>query len=239
MGYFSMNNPISLSMRKIVESLAYLDVFCKLPHDILVQLTNQAVIRKLEKGEFLFHQGDVWPNVIYIDSGELDWTLLSINGNEFVLFSLGAKDIFWGHSMFDDQRMPASLIATKNSVIYIWHRENILPYLYKYPDAMWDVTKILTRKMREAREIIYSLTFQKVPQRLARLLLEYFSDPDVTKVKRNLTLRSIAIRISSSSEVVCRIFQRMECDGIIELTREYIILEDRAALEKLAYSEKQ
>ena len=93
--------------------------------------------------------------------------------------------------------------------------------------------------MREAREIIYSLTFQHVPNRLAKLLMEYFSDPEVNSVKRDLTLRSIATRISASPEVVCRIFQRMELDGILELTREHIILLDREGLKELAYSEKQ
>ena len=223
----------------IVNQLAQMEVFNKFPQEVLNQLTEMATIQKLKKGEFLCHQGDVWQYVFFLAKGYLEWTILSFNGNEFILFSLESNEIFWGHSIFDNEPMPASLVATRNSTVYSWHRDSILPFLYKYPETLWELTGILTRRMREAREIIYSLTFQHVPGRLAKLLLEYFSDPEVNSVKRNLTLRSIATRISASPEVVCRIFQRMELDDILELTRENIILLDREALKDLAYSEKQ
>lgn len=230
---------MSISRESIIPQLKQSKVFNKFPQDALARLTKQAKVQKLNKGSFLFHQGDIWPYVIFLASGYLEWTMLSYNGNEFILFTLETNDTFWGHSIFDDKPMPASLVAAKNTTVFYWHRDIILPFLLRYPEALWELTEILTGKMREAREIIYSLTFQHVPNRLAKLILEYFSNPEVNSVKRDLTLRSIATRISASPEGVCRIFQRMENDGLLKLTHEEIILLDRDALEKLAYSEKQ
>ena len=75
---------------------------------------NLAVIateHRLNKGDMLTSQGDHWPKVILINSGKLKWSLLAESGREYTLFTLEAGNLFWGHTIFDDQPMPASIIA--------------------------------------------------------------------------------------------------------------------------------
>ena len=135
-------------------------------------LLQQGIRRNVSKGQYLTHQGDVWPYMMFVVSGQIQWAMLATSGKEHVLFNIESGKSFWGHSIFDDEEMPASLYATRNSEVILWDRETILSYLRRYPDAMWETTKILTKIMRQAREIIYSLAFQPVAGRLARILLD-------------------------------------------------------------------
>jgi len=196
-------------------------------------LVRLAIPRKLQPGEFCCYQGDVWPNAIFLAEGSLQWAMLSLAGREYTFFTLSPGEVFWGHSMFDNQPMPASLMATQDSTVYRWSRDAILPILYRHPETLWEITGMLTKTMRKAREIIYGLAFQPVAGRLASLLLDRFADPGDTSVERDLTLSAIASRVASSPEVVCRVLQQFQTEGVLEVTRATITLFDRGALEGL------
>ena len=220
-------------MNDLIKKLANAEFFGQFPKKDRAALAELAIPRRLRAGEYSCFQGDMWPNVLFLAEGNLDWVMVSVAGKEHVLFSLNPNDVFWGHSIFDDKPMPASLKATENSMIYRWEREAILPILYRHPETLWEIAGVLTSTMRKAREIIYGLAFQPVAGRLATLLLDRFSDPNDTSVERDLTLNAIASRVASSPEVVCRVLHQFQAEGILEVTRATITLHNRSALEDM------
>lgn len=220
-------------MQQPAMRLSHINVFNKLPQTVCQALMEQARHSQLQPDEFLFHQGDVWPYVVFVASGELRWALLSVSSREHVLFMVRPDEVFWAHSFFDDQPMPAFLMATQKTAVYVWPRDIILPVLFKYPEAMWQITKIQVETMRRAREVIYGLAFQPVATRLANLLLNSFYEQGGTAVERDLTLSDIAAIVASSPEVVCRLLHQFQADGILEVTRAHITLHDRDALVQM------
>lgn len=220
-------------MQQPAVKLSHIKVFDKLPQAVCQTLMKQARYFQLQPDEFLFHQGDVWPHVVFVAAGELRWAMLSMSSREHVLFMVRPDEAFWAHSFFDDQPMPASLMATKKTELYVWPRDIILPVLFEYPEAMWQITKIQVETMRRAREVIYGLAFRPVATRLANLLLESFDEPGRTAVERDLTLSDIAAIVASSPEVVCRLLHQFQADGILEVTRAYITLHNRDALVQM------
>ncbi len=224
-------------MDELMNKLSEAEFFGKFPEEDRASLAKLALSRRLKAGEYSCHQGDYWPHVSLLAEGAMDWVMLSVSGKEHVLFSLTPNDVFWGHSIFDDKPMPASLKATKKTLIYRWDRDDIMPILYRHPETLWEITAMLTDTMRKARDIIYGLAFQPVAGRLATLLLDRFSGPEDISVERDLTLNAIASRVASSPEVVCRVLQQFQREGVLEVTRASITLHDRIALEKVAEPE--
>lgn len=222
-------------MEDLTLRLSRAEFFNKLPEAECAELPKLAKRRWLQNGEFLCHQGDIWPNVIFLALGQLRWILLSAGGREYVLSTVESGDVLWGHSIFDDQPMPACIMAAKTSSVCQWPREVILPILYRNPSAMWELTRLQVRAMRRAREIIYGLAFQPVASRLAKLLLDRFARQENAPVERDLTLSEIAAMIASSPEVVCRLLHQFQTDGVLEITRANITLHDREALERLVH----
>jgi len=220
-------------MTDLIEELSGKDVFSHFPAEVLAQLAEHSLSRKLENGEHLCRQGTIWPYVIYLDRGQLSWSMMSSGGKQQQLFKVKCGDVFWAHSLFDDQPMPASLVANGQVLAYIWPRDTILPFLMKYPRAMWDIPKKLTTTMRNAREIIYGLAFQPVASRLAGYILDNLESSGQDSFTRDMTLEEIATVLATSSEVVCRLLYQFQTDGILKITRTQISLEDQLALEKL------
>lgn len=220
-------------MSDLATKLAQTQVFCQLPQAECAELARLARSRTLAPGEFVCHQGDVWTHALYLVSGQLRWTMLSPAGREFMLYALEPGRVFWGHSLFDDQPMPASLQAVVASEVLIWHRDAILPILDRNPAVWHAIARELITTMRRAREIIYGLAFQPVAGRLAKLLLTQFPAQEKKTHKRTITLAEIAARVASTPEVISRVLHQFEAEGVIDITRASITLHDRAALERI------
>lgn len=221
-------------MEEIARRLGRIRVFDQLPEAECLALIREAQRVRLESTEYLFHQGDVWPCVLFVLAGELRWQMLSLGGREHVLFTVGSDDVFWGHSLFDDEQMPASLVASTKSEAMVWNRETILPHLFNYPRMLWEVTKMQVETMRQARKIIYGLAFQPVSARLAGLLLESFEDhSEEATIDRDFTLSEMATMVASSPEVVCRMLHQFQASGVLEVTRARITLRDPQGLRNI------
>ncbi len=219
-------------MDELTRQLEQAEVFGKLPKPTCTELAKLAVRREIPRGEFLCHQGYVWQNVLFLASGRMRWTMLSAGGQEHTLFVLDPGAVFWAHSLFDDEPMPASLAAIKDSVAYVWHRDVILPILYCYPDSLWEINRTLIRTMRRAREIIYGLAFHPVAGRIADILLKE-SNKDTATVERDWSLDQLATMVASTPEVVCRVLHQFADEGLLGITRTRITLHDREGLERL------
>lgn len=209
------------------------EIFRDLPENERNNLLKQAIQRKYRRGEYPVHQEEVWPYVVYVMSGQLRWAMLSATGREHVLFYIHPYEVFWAHSIFDGGPMPGYLFSTTNTEVLLWDKETILRILRRYPDTMWEVTKILTGIMRQAREIIYSLAFKPVAGRLAALLLQQYRDTEQPSLERNLTLNDLAATVAATPEVVCRLLYQFQEDGILEVTRATIHINDMDALKNV------
>ncbi len=224
-------------MPSLLHALSNHPIFGKLSPVDLENMVKTAIRRSLTKREILGLQNDYWPYVVYVYSGHLRWVLLSSRGKEHQLYALPPGEVFWAHSFFDDEPLPATLIAGKNSVIYLWSRETLLPILYRNPNVMFEVMRMLVRIMRQAREIIYGLSFQPVASRLARFLLICLEESDTPVVRRNMTLEEMAKICGSSPEVICRLLYQFQMDGVVDISRSQIVIHDVDALRKLASTE--
>jgi len=215
-----------------IQALANNHGFRKIPVSELKTLVSHSIHRRLNDREYLCIQDDIYPYVILLVSGKLRWVMLSTAGKEHQLFVIEPGDVFWSHSFFDDHPMPASLMASKSTEVCLWHRDAILPSLYKHPNALFDVTKQLTATMRRAREIIYGLAFQPVAGRLANFILNSLEDSPDPSLERDMTLEEIAAVCATSPEVVCRLLYQFQDDGLINITRTHITLQDLDTLKQ-------
>jgi len=221
-------------MTKLENCLAQAPVFSKLEPDDLADLSRLAVKKTYQKGEFICWQGRVWPKVLYLESGLLEWAMLSPEGKRQVVFRLKPCATVWGHSFFDDQPMPASLEVRETSEVYTWSREVIKPVVSQNIKAVWDVSQEMVRIMRKVRGVVYGFAFHPVAGRLARLLLEHYQPADGMSADRNLTLEQMANSIGSTIELVSKTLHQFAAEGMIEISRMQFVFSDREKLETLA-----
>lgn len=225
-------------MQDLVALLNSADVLGKFTISQKQGLISMAVRRNLKRGETLYWQGDLWSNVLFIATGRLHSVIYSSDGRSFVVSTWEDGSDFWGHSLFDGEPMPSTMEAAQDSVVYLWDGEDALRILFQNPDAIRALLRRKTQMIRKRRETISDLAFQPVTGRLAKLLLEYVPISETT-AQRDLTLDQIASRVASSPEVVCRILYQLQKNGLLQVTRASITLNDRTALERLVGADQQ
>lgn len=225
-------------MTNLENCLAQAPVFSKLGPNDLAELARLAVRKTYQKGEFICWQGRVWPKVLHLESGLLEWSMLSPEGKRQIVFRLKPCDTVWGHSFFDDQPMPASLEVRESCEVYIWPREIIKPIISQNIEAVWDVSQEMVKIMRKVRGVVYGFAFHPVAGRLARLLLDHYQPADGMSADRNLTLEQMANSIGTTIELVSKTLHRFADEGMIEISRMQFVFSDREKLEVLAGEDK-
>ncbi len=220
-------------MIHLAQRLKNIEVFKCLPEAVLTDVSRLATYRRFKTDEIICEQGEYWPNVVLLTAGQLRWSLLALSGREQVLFHIEPNQTFWGHSCYDGQPMPGSLCAVRSSVGYQWNCDELKTIFSEHPDALWELLRLQAKAMRKAREIIYGLAFQPVAGRLAKLLLERSQGKTATPIERDLTLSEIASIVASSQQVICRLLYQFQSDGILQINRASITIQDFPALEQI------
>ena len=98
---------------------------------------------------------------------------------------------------------------------------------------------LMAQRVRRHAQLVESLCFQDVGQRLAVFLLtsaHYAGTPMQGRIEFHLPLsqHEIAIRIGSVRDVVARAFARLKHDGLIEVEGHEVIIPDARALKLYA-----
>jgi len=210
-------------------------VFRKLNKKELTKLCELAVCRDLKKGQIISLYNDLLPYIILVQKGIMVMARESHKGHSLVLRTFKPGDIFLGHAIIDGGPTPGTLQAIQtNTRIYLWHKDHLMPIIKQNPEALWEITTILMKRMREASNTINQMAFEDVLTRLASLILDEYYSKDQHQVPRNMTLDDMAARIGTKREVVCRLLYRLRDKGIIEITRNQFLIKDIENLKLLA-----
>jgi CRP/FNR family transcriptional regulator len=198
------------------------------------EIARRAIRRAYPQGELFAHQGEVWPYLLLVEAGTIHAVKESGEGRSLMVAAFEPGAVFWGLAFFDDDApMPVTLAAHAASTVYLWSRESLLPILLGSGPALWELCRMMVRRMERASEILDEMVFQPVAARLARLLLDHFGEA-AGPVARDLTLDEMAARIGTTREMVCRVLYRFSDQNLIRITRTEFALNDTAALAKLA-----
>lgn len=220
-------------MSNLADLLKNAEVFRELTGLEREELASLAIRRSVNKGETLCYQEDHWPYVFYIASGELRSSISSPDGRSYVVSAWGKGEVFWAHTVFDQDPMPSTLSASRSTSIYQWEGERALQVVFRNQAAVRALLRRQTLLIRRRRESIYNLAFNPVASRLAKLVVEKFMGTDAPTVQRDLTLGEMAEMVASSPEVVCRLLYQFQAAGAITISRASITLHDRKMLEDL------
>ena len=210
-------------------------VFSHLSDEAFQKIVDIVQIRHVVSGEWIVHHGDVWPNLFFIQSGQVTAIMESLEGRSLTLATIHAGDVFWGLAFFiENAPMPAALKATEDCELLIWSRETLLPLILENGQLSWELACLSIQRVQFASEIVEKLAFQPLTGRVARMLLDQFP-ADQPIVPRHLTLDEMASRVGTTREMVCRILYRFAEAGAIQINRTEFVFTDRSILDDFSH----
>jgi CRP/FNR family transcriptional regulator len=111
-------------------------------------------------------------------------------------------------------------VAEEETEVIMLPVEMLDNWMCKYPGWKQFVMQTFQNRFRELIDTIDSIAFLKLDERLVR----YFTDryKQTGTVKLNETHQDLALRLNTSREVISRLLKKLEKDGKIKLSRNFI-----------------
>jgi len=205
--------------------LREIPLFSRLDDKALGNLEKAAIKRAYPKNTILISKGDKSDQLFVVLKGKLKVAIADASGKEIIMSLLGAGDYFGEMAMIDGESRSATIVTTQASEVLTISRDDFHRTLMSSPELMFELLKVLARKVRIATDKLESLAFEDVYGRLVKLLIQLAKPhEDVWIVEDSLTHQEIANMIGSSREMVTRILKALTSGGYISIDRKRITI---------------
>ncbi len=186
---------------------------------------------RFKAGERIFAPGDLAGSWIAIERGRVRVSLLAPTGREVTLYRIGAGEacLLTTSSLIGDEPLPAEGFAETDVEARIVPKATFDRLIAEDPVFRRDVLRNYANRVAELVVTMQDVLFRAVPERLARTLLARESRGVV-----EATHLAIASELGSAREVVSRMLQRFEREGLIAIERGRIVIRDSEALRRIA-----
>jgi len=224
----------------LIEYLKNIPLFNELKDSQLKEIAARCKNALYKKGDVIFHKTDLSTDLYIVHAGKLKAVLSDEEGDEIVvaLFERGA---FFGElSLLDGKGRSATIVADMDSELSVLNKDVFLDLLYKNPSMSVELMTTLVERLRKADEMIESLAFLEVGERLIRTLLDAAGESaDRTGFLKTgkLTHKELAARIGSSREAVSKCLKVLSLKGIVKESDQSILIAQNA-LERLKKANK-
>jgi len=158
-------------------------------------------------------------------------SLLAPSGREVTLYRIGAGEccLLTTSSLIGDEPLPAEGFPETDVEAPIVSKAAFDRLIAEDPDFRRDVLRNYANRVADLVVTMQDVLFRAIPERLARTLLARESQGIV-----EATPQVIASELGSAREVVTRMLQRFERDGLIAIERGRIVIRDAEALRRMA-----
>ena len=136
-----------------------------------------------------------------------------------------AGEYFGEMSLIDKEPRSATIMTKEPTQMLIIHRDDFLKVFNTNPDMVYDLFRVLLKRLRKSTDKVESLAFKDVYGRIA-ILLTRLAKPEDDKwvIDEKLTHSEIANRIGSSREMVSKILKELSTGGYIATDKKRITI---------------
>jgi CRP/FNR family transcriptional regulator len=202
------------------------------------QLAALATPHQFGPGATLFYEGDPCAGLWVLGSGAVKITKTSPSGREIMLARESAPSSIAEVPLFDDGGYPANATAIEETLAFLLHKDDFRRFCEQHPRVPLKVLAVVGKRLRTLVQLIETVTFGSVRQRLARVLLEAAkTDVAGAPTEIPLTHEELAARLGTVREVVSRNLARFQAEGMVKVVKRQIVIADIDALRAEADTE--
>lgn len=203
-------------------------VFKHLKEVQLKEIASRCKIALFKKNDVVFYKTDPSTDLYIVISGRLKAVLIDEDGAEISLANFG-RGVFFGElSLLDGKGRSATIVADEDSELAVLRREVFLELLHKDPRIAIGLIITLVERLRNADDMIESLAFLEVSERLMKIFLDIARvDGEVEKGRiriKRLTHKELSSRIGASREAVSKCMKLLVLKGAIKEFEDHILI---------------
>ena len=217
---------------------------CALFHGLtaepLERILDDAVVRGARRKEIFFRQGDAVVGLFILVAGRVKLSQLSPEGHEVILRLLGPGEIFAGVAALERVgSYPVTAQALTDSRAAFWGLEAVREHFSRHPTLPGNLLQQITERTREFQQRLNEVSTQKVPHRLAHMLLRLAQQagrkaPGGLRIDFPLTRQDLAEMTGTTLFTVSRLLSDWSERGIVEVGREWVVVRSPEQLQDIA-----
>lgn len=189
------------------------------------------------RGAVLFAEGEPARGVFILRSGRATVSISSSEGRIVMLRMVQTGDVLGLNSVLQEGTYDTTVKTLEQCRTDFIGRAELIQVMEHSQTGAQAILNILSRELSEITSRAKLLLLpQTVRGRLARLLLEWSAGSQRGRLDKVFTHEEIAQMIGSSRETVTRLLASLSKQQIVRVTPDSILICDRLALEKIAFT---
>lgn len=189
-------------------------LFKTLPQALQHQIAKLSDHKELERGEYLFREGETSPAIHIIRYGKVKLNRYHEDGKEFIYDILVAGDTIGEERFITSEKMDYNAICIEQTGICVIRQERIRALIDAEPQLAWNIIVELNHKVQMLSEKLELMSESDALTRLAIFLRqrqERLQQPTI-----ELNIDDISSSINLRRETVSRKLQELQKLGIIK-----------------------
>lgn len=230
---------ITLSTDRKATILRSTSLFSGLTEAELTRLAGLTRDQRLKPKEALFFRGDPGDCLYIVVNGIVRISSVSVEGHEVTLNLMKAGQMFGEIATLDGSERTADASALDDVVLLVLHRQHLLDFLARGPEACMRLLGTLCDRLRWVSSLLDDAHFLDIPARLAKriVMLGYlFGTKDEhgrTHIDLKLSQQDLASHIGATRESVNKLLRKWEDEGVITYERGHLVIIDASRLSSL------
>ncbi|HYO77965.1 MAG TPA: DUF1003 domain-containing protein, partial [Thermoanaerobaculia bacterium] len=136
------------------ELLATVPLFKLLDPSEIADLERVFTRADFAAGQKIFSLGEPGDSLYIVGTGSIELFVKDNAGSRIVLTLCGPGEVFGELSLFDGGARTASALALEDATLLVLHRDDLLTFLRRHPDAALDLLTTMGQRIRSTDELL-------------------------------------------------------------------------------------
>ncbi|HTI73339.1 MAG TPA: Crp/Fnr family transcriptional regulator [Candidatus Limnocylindria bacterium] len=202
----------------LVNTLRSCQLFTGLPVQDLENIAATSVVKSLEKGDYLFREGDPARGFYVVQRGAVNVHRVTATGKEQVIHVFRTGDSFAEVALASETGYPADARALESSQVVLVQKTGILALIRQKPELALRMLGSMSSHLRVLVGQLEDLTLRDVETRLANWLIKRCpspaSDQSMT-IQLTMTKRVLAAELGTVSETFSRALAKLRVQKLL------------------------
>jgi len=204
--------------------------------DQQARLRDKFTSTGLDRGQFVFFEGDEAASLYLIESGVIEANVVHGDGKVYIFHFIFPSEVFGEGVVYEQDYYPFSTVARKEALVWKVPKEDLLSAIDSDPAFKAYMLRLVGQKLDSSYVKARCIAGERVEKRVACILLKTIDQQHgiyshcVEKLDTPLTNRDISGLIGSTEETVSRVMSRLKKEGIISLEDKHLVVLDREGL---------
>jgi CRP/FNR family transcriptional regulator len=231
-----MSIPGDFKKSAIVNSLRSCQLFVGLPLPDLENIANVTVVKSLEKGDYLFREGDIAHGFYVVQRGAVNIHRVSAVGKEQIIHIFRTGDSFAEVALASATGYPADARALEPTQVLLVQKDGILALLKRQPELALRMLGSMSSHLRVLVSQLEDLTVKDVETRLANWLVKRCPNTQSetpVRIELTMTKRVLAAELGTVSETFSRTLAKFREQNLLTVKGKSVTILSPAKLSSL------